>query len=142
LFVFQRVPHFGYCDEIDVSALYELRQQIKSGAERRGVKLTFMPFIIKAVSISLSEFPGVNASVNEDCTFLTLKGAHNIGVAVDSPGGLIVPNIKNVQNLHLLQIAQELNRLQAEAKAGTLKPHDLTGGTFTLSNIGAVSVSK
>jgi 2-oxoisovalerate dehydrogenase E2 component (dihydrolipoyl transacylase) len=95
-----------------------------------------MPLIVKATSMALHRFPELNASVNADCTQLTVKAGHNIGVAMDTPNGLLVPNIKDVGNRSLLQVAQELARLQVDASAGKLAPADLKGGTFTLSNIG------
>ncbi|KAJ0407990.1 hypothetical protein P43SY_000194 [Pythium insidiosum] len=133
-----RIPHFGYADEIEVDALYELRDKLKPVAEARGIKLSFMPFIIKAASLALKHHPSLNATVSEDETQVTMLAAHNISVAMDTPTGLIVPNIKNVQTKSVLDIAADLNRLQALASAGKLAPADLTGGTFSISNIGSV----
>lgn len=132
------VPHFGYADEVQMDALMALRASLKPAAEARGTKLSFMPFIIKAVSLALKQYPDLNAAVNSDETEVTIKGAHNIGVAIDSPRGLIVPNIKGVQNLSIFEVAAELNRLIDAAQAGKVSPEDLKGGTFTLSNIGAI----
>ncbi|GLE10037.1 hypothetical protein PINS_up022011 [Pythium insidiosum] len=133
-----RIPHFGYADEIEVDSLYELRDKLKPVAEARGIKLSFMPFIIKAASLALKHHPSLNATVSEDETHVTMLAAHNISVAMDTPTGLIVPNIKNVQSKSILDIAADLNRLQALASAGKLTPADLTGGTFSISNIGSV----
>ncbi|XP_014106418.1 PREDICTED: lipoamide acyltransferase component of branched-chain alpha-keto acid dehydrogenase complex, mitochondrial isoform X2 [Pseudopodoces humilis] len=107
-----KIPHFGYSDEIDLTQLVQLREELKPLAEIRGVKLSFMPFFIKA--------------------------SHNIGVAMDTEQGLIVPNVKNVQVCSVFDIAVELNRLQSLGSAGQLGTSDLTGGTFTLSNIGTI----
>jgi len=132
------VPHFGYCDEIIVDRVRKLRDDCKVIAEARGVKLTFMPFFLKAASMALKQFPILNSSFDASKLSIVYKAAHNIGVAIDSPAGLIVPNIKNVQNLSILEIAAEMQRLQRSASAGSVTPADLSGGTFTLSNIGTV----
>jgi len=132
------VPHFGYCDEYDVSALKTLRAQMKPLAEERKIKLSYLPFLIKACSLALKEYPSLNAFTNSDCSSVTIKGSHNIGLAMDTPNGLIVPNIKNVQDLSIFEIAKELNELQALGAAGKLEKKHLEGGTFTLSNVGAI----
>ncbi|XP_056133505.1 lipoamide acyltransferase component of branched-chain alpha-keto acid dehydrogenase complex, mitochondrial isoform X2 [Lampris incognitus] len=133
-----KIPHFGYCDEVDLSRLVALRAELKHVTEARGVKLSYMPFFIKAASLGLIQFPILNASVDEGCQNITYKAAHNIGLAMDTSQGLLVPNVKNVQLLSVFEVAQELNRLQALGAAGQLGTADLTGGTFTLSNIGSI----
>ncbi|OWZ21499.1 Lipoamide acyltransferase component of branched-chain alpha-keto acid dehydrogenase complex [Phytophthora megakarya] len=133
-----QIPHFGYADEIRMDALYELRKELKPLAESRGVKLSFMPFIIKAASLALKHYPMLNATVNDSETEITLVAAHNISVAMDTPTGLIVPNVKNVQAKSIMEIAEDLNRLQQLAVVGKLAPADLTGGTFSISNIGSI----
>jgi len=95
-----------------------------------------MPLMIKATSLALAEFPLLNSSVSADGTTLIKKGQHNIGLAMDTPSGLLVPNVKDVRAKSLLEIAAELQRLQADASAGKLGMADLKGGTFSLSNIG------
>lgn len=126
-----QVPHFGYADEVQMDALYQLRQDLKPLAEQRGIKLSFMPFIIKAASLALKQYPNLNATVSSDETSVTYIAAHNISVAMDTPAGLIVPNVKDVQHKSILEIAEELNRLQQLATAGKLGVADLTGGTFS-----------
>ncbi|KAL7397444.1 hypothetical protein ABVT39_022261 [Epinephelus coioides] len=133
-----KIPHFGYCDEVDLTRLVSLRAELKSIAESRGVKLSFMPFFIKAASLGLLHFPILNASVDEGCQNITYKASHNIGLAMDTSQGLLVPNVKNVQLLSVFDIAQEVNRLQTLGAAGQLGTNDLSGGTFTLSNIGSI----
>ncbi|KAG9350838.1 hypothetical protein JZ751_024727 [Albula glossodonta] len=135
-----KIPHFGYCDEVDLTRLVRLRAELKDMAEARGVKLSYMPFFIKAASLGLLHFPILNASVDENCQNITYKAAHNIGLAMDTAQGLIVPNVKNVQMLSIFDIAVELNRLQTMGATGQLGTTDLTGGTFTLSNIGSVAI--
>jgi len=133
-----KIPHFGYCDEVDLSRLVSLRAELKPTAESRGVKLSYMPFFIKAASLGLLHFPILNASLDEDCQNITYKASHNIGLAMDTSLGLVVPNVKNVQLLSVFEIAQELNRLQTLGAAGQLRTSDMSGGTFTLSNIGSI----
>ncbi|XP_035224611.1 lipoamide acyltransferase component of branched-chain alpha-keto acid dehydrogenase complex, mitochondrial-like [Stegodyphus dumicola] len=132
------VPSFCYCDEIDVTDLVLMRESLKTIAEERNIKFSYMPFFIKALSLSLSEYPVLNSSVDEKCENIIYKASHNIGIAMDTSAGLIVPNIKNVQNLTILQIASELNRLQDLGRREALGQSDVTGGTFSLSNIGAI----
>ncbi|XP_036309198.1 lipoamide acyltransferase component of branched-chain alpha-keto acid dehydrogenase complex, mitochondrial isoform X1 [Pipistrellus kuhlii] len=133
-----KIPHFGYCDEVDLTALVRLREELKPVAAARGIKLSFMPFFIKAASLGLLQFPILNASVDESCQKVTYKASHNIGVAMDTQQGLIVPNVKSVQARSVVDIAAELNRLQKLGSLGQLSTADLTGGTFTLSNIGSI----
>ncbi|XP_064003113.1 lipoamide acyltransferase component of branched-chain alpha-keto acid dehydrogenase complex, mitochondrial isoform X2 [Pogoniulus pusillus] len=133
-----KIPHFGYCDEIDLTQLIQLREELKPVAEIRGIKLSFMPFFIKAASLGLLQYPVLNASLDESCKNVTYKASHNIGVAMDTEQGLIVPNVKNVQVCSVFEIAAELNRLQSLGSAGQLGTNDLTGGTFTLSNVGTI----
>ena len=131
------VPHFAYCDEVVMDELIACRLALKPLAERYGVaKFTLMPLILKATSCALEEFPILNSSVSEDGTTLIKKGAHNIGLAMDTPTGLLVPNVKDVRGKSLLEIAMELERLQKDAAAGKLGMADLKGGTFSISNIG------
>lgn len=133
-----KIPHFGYKDEIDVSRLVALRAELKGVSEGRGVRLSYMPFMIKACSMALKEFPVLNSSVDENVETLTYKSAHNIGLAMDTANGLLVPNIKNVQALSVFEISAELNRLHDLGLRGKLGGDDLKGGTFTLSNIGSI----
>jgi 2-oxoisovalerate dehydrogenase E2 component (dihydrolipoyl transacylase) len=142
------IPHFLYADEIDFSSLVELRQRLNRviakgpSVEGQPSKLSYLPFIIKAVSLALNQYPMLNARVdvdpktNKPC--LVHRSQHNIGIAMDTAGGLVVPVIKNVASLNILSIAAELSRLQALATQGKLKPADFQGGTITVSNIGNV----
>ncbi|XP_072172845.1 lipoamide acyltransferase component of branched-chain alpha-keto acid dehydrogenase complex, mitochondrial-like [Diadema setosum] len=132
------IPHFGYKDEVDVTELVALKDHFKSAAAARGIQFTLTPVFIKAASMALTFFPELNCSVDEACENMTYKAAHNIGFAMDSPQGLIVPNVKNVQALSLFEVAQEMTRLMALGVEGKLGPDDLSGGTFTLSNIGVI----
>ena len=132
------IPHFTYGDEVDVTALLALRAQLKPKAEARGIRLTLMPFIMKALSMAIAEYPILNSRVNDDCTEIHYQPHHNIGMAVDSKMGLIVPNIKKVETLSILEIAEEVARLTESARSGRVNPADLQGGTISISNIGAL----
>ncbi|KAL0267913.1 UNVERIFIED_CONTAM: hypothetical protein PYX00_010050 [Menopon gallinae] len=132
------IPHFSYCDEVDVTELVNMKDELKRIGNSKGVKLTFMPFFIKAASMALNKYPILNSAPDEKCEKITIKASHNISVAIDSPHGLVVPNIKNVQKLDIIEIAAELNRLQVAAANGKLGLDDLNGGTFSLSNIGII----
>lgn len=135
-----KIPHFAYKDEVDMTNLMKFRDQLKNVAAERGVgKLTFMPFCIKAASIGLTKFPLLNSSLDVEKESIIYKGAHNISVAIDTPQGLVVPNIKNCQNKSIIQIAKDLNDLVERGRVGKLGPADFADGTFTLSNIGVVS---
>ncbi|MDH2436181.1 dihydrolipoyllysine-residue acetyltransferase [Pokkaliibacter sp. MBI-7] len=132
------IPHFTYSEELDITALDNLRQQMKARFEKDGVKLTMMPFFMKALALSIEAFPILNSRVNPDCTELTYLGDINIGMAVDTPVGLMVPNIKQVQRRSLREIAEEVGRLTQAARAGRVSQDDLKGGTITISNVGAI----
>merc|ERR1719273_3084231 len=133
-----KIPHFGYKDEIDMSQLVNLRKDLKAACLERGVKLSYMPFIVKACSMALMHFPVLNSSYNVEAGTITYKASHNIGLAMDTPMGLLVPNIKSVQQLSVFDIALELSRLHNLGLAGKLSTKDLSGGTFSLSNIGSI----
>ncbi len=124
------VPHFGYCDEIYMDALMALRAQLKPAADARRTKITFLPIMIKAASMALSEYPVLNSQLSPDGQEIVLRGAHNIGVAMDTPRGLIVPNVKNVQSLSIFAIAEQLAYLQARAAEGKLGEAELKDTTF------------
>ena len=132
------IPHFTVSEEILMDKLIETRAALKGDFEKQGVKLSFMPFFIKAMSMALKEFPIINSQVNDDCTELTYFDDHNIGMAVDSKIGLLVPNIKGVQTMSLFEVAKEANRLVDLAREGKLPADDLKGGTISISNIGVL----
>ncbi|XP_022196947.1 lipoamide acyltransferase component of branched-chain alpha-keto acid dehydrogenase complex, mitochondrial [Nilaparvata lugens] len=129
------IPVFHFSDEIDVTKIVELRSRIH---ELIGVKFTYLPFIMKALSKGLLEYPILNTSIDDKCENIAFKSFHNIGIAVDTPNGLVVPNVKNVEKLSIQQISQNVQRLQELGKSGKLSVKDLTGGTISISNIGAI----
>lgn len=132
------IPHFTYAEEFDLTELRALHAKLKAQYAEQGVRLTLMPFFIKAMSLALSEFPIMNAQLNDDATEITYFDDHNIGMAVATKVGLMVPNIKAVQNKSLLEVAEEVNRLTAAAREGKVAQADMKGGTITISNIGVV----
>jgi 2-oxoisovalerate dehydrogenase E2 component (dihydrolipoyl transacylase) len=132
------IPHFTYCEEIDLTELIALRGELKDVYAKQDIKLTMMPFFMKAMSLAIKEYPLVNTKVNEDCTELTYFNDHNIGMAVDSKVGLLVPNIKQVQTKSILDLANDIMRLTNDARSGRVASEDLKGGTITISNIGAI----
>ncbi|GAB5362994.1 hypothetical protein AAMO2058_000846200, partial [Amorphochlora amoebiformis] len=132
------VPTLLYSDEFPVNDLIKIRKTLKPIAEDMGVKLTYLPFVIKAASMALKQYPKLNSHVNSDCSEYTMKSTHNIGVAVQTDSGLLVPNVKNVQDKSILDIARNLAELQSLGHSGDLTKHHLSGGTFTISNIGSL----
>lgn len=133
-----KIACFGYGDEIKMDRLMEIRDRLKLLAEKQNIKLSYMPFILKATSLTLLEFPHLNAHVNEKCTEIIYRENHNIGLAVDSSQGLIVPNIKNIQTKSIFQIAKDMNNLIERVRNQSITQQDLKGGTLTLSNIGSI----
>ncbi|XP_063225956.1 lipoamide acyltransferase component of branched-chain alpha-keto acid dehydrogenase complex, mitochondrial [Bacillus rossius redtenbacheri] len=134
----QKIPHFVYSDEVSVQFLHKICSSLKEEKFSKYLKITYMPFFIKAASKALEEFKILNSSISSNNDSIKYKLYHNIGVAVDTPNGLVVPNIKNVQKLNIVQIGEELKRLRNLGQSNSLQLSDITGGTFTLSNIGSI----
>ena len=132
------IPHFTVSDELVMDSLMSLRKLLKPEFEAKNVKLSFMPFFVKAMSLALNEFPVINSQLNEDATEISYFADHNIGFAVDSKIGLLVPNIKRVQDLSLLDIAVQMQDIIEQARAGRVAGEHLKGGTISISNIGAI----
>ncbi|KAL6626270.1 hypothetical protein ACP70R_029996 [Stipagrostis hirtigluma subsp. patula] len=133
-----KVPHFHYLEEINCDALVELKSSFQNENKDPNVKHTFLPFLIKSLSMALSKYPLLNSSFIEQTNEVVFKGSHNIGVAMATAHGLVVPNIKKVQSLSILEITKELARLHEMASNNRLNTADIEGGTITLSNIGAI----
>ena len=132
------IPHFNFSEDIDVTDLLKLREQLKPVAEARGSRLTLMPFIMKAMALAVQEYPILNSQLNDDATEIHYLPSCNIGMAVDGKAGLIVPNVKGVEHLTLLEVADEVARLTEAARSGRVSQDDLKGGTISISNIGAL----
>lgn len=132
------IPHVTQFDEADVTDLEEFRKDSNAALAKSGVKLTMLAFVIKASVAALKKFPAFNASLDEKGENLILKKYYNIGFAADTPNGLVVPVIKNVDQKTISQIALEMTELSAQARDGKLKPADMQGATFTISSLGGI----
>ncbi|MEP0174677.1 MAG: 2-oxo acid dehydrogenase subunit E2 [Paraglaciecola sp.] len=132
------VPHFSVSEEIQLDKLIDVKSQLLDTYLQKQLKLTFMPFFIKAISLALHQFPIINAQVNDDCSEITYMDTHNIGFAIDSKVGLLVPNIKGVERFSIMDITSQYNELVDRARLGRVKTEELKGGTITVSNIGVL----
>ena len=132
------IPHFTFVDELDVTELMQLRRTLNEQHGSDQLKVTLMPLFIKALSLALKQFPVINSRANGDFTELTYLASHNIGMAVDGANGLLVPNIKAVEQRSIVDIAAQVMALTAAARSGKINPADLKGGSITISNIGAI----
>lgn len=132
------IPQLTNFDDADVTELEEMRSQSKDDYAARGIKLTAMPFLIKAVASSLRKHPVINASVDMADHQVIYKEYVNVGVAVDTDRGLVVPVLRSADRKSIAQIAAELERIANMARDGELSLDDMTGGTFTISNLGAI----
>ncbi|RAU17055.1 dihydrolipoyllysine-residue acetyltransferase [Nitrincola tibetensis] len=132
------IPHFTYAEEIDVTQLDAVRRELKPQFEAEGLSLSLMPFFMKALALSLQAYPILNSRLNEDATEIHYLDDINIGMAADTPIGLLVPNVKRVQDLSLLELTRKLNELTHAARQGKLSADDMKGGSITISNIGAI----
>ncbi|MDC1210304.1 2-oxo acid dehydrogenase subunit E2 [Porticoccaceae bacterium] len=132
------IPHFTFVDELDVTELMQLRRNLNEQHGNEKLKITLMPLFIKALSLALKAFPIINSRANSEFTELTYLASHNIGMAVDGANGLLVPNIKAVEQRSILDIAAQVMDLTAAARSGKINPADLKGGSITISNIGAI----
>lgn len=132
------IPHVTQVDELEADALQALRERLRPLAAERKVKLTYLPFFIKAIVIALKEFPFFNASLDDETKEIVLKRYYHIGIATDTPDGLIVPVIRDADRKTIFELAEEIGRLSERAREGKLKLADITGGTFTISNVGPI----
>jgi len=132
------IPHVTHMEYIDVTKLAEFRKKEKPEAEKKGVKLTYLPFIVKACLLALKEFPYVNSSLDEEKQEVVLKQYYNIGIAVDTPHGLMVPVVKHANEKTILEIARDIWRVAELSRTREIKLKDLQGGTFTVTNVGSL----
>ncbi len=133
-----RAVHTLHVDEIDMTEVVKLRKKLKPFAEERGIKLTYLPIIMKALVPALKKHPFLNAVVDDEQNIIILKKYYNFGVAVDTPDGLIVPVIKDVDRKNILQIAEELMDISQRAREGKLQLEELQDATFSITNIGSI----
>ncbi len=135
------VPHVTQFDEADITDLDTFRKSLKSQAEERGIRITPVAFLLKAIGIALKDNPEFNRSLMNDGESFVQKNYCHIGLAVDAPKGLLVPVIRDVSNKGLWEIAADVSRVADLAREGKLKPADMQGGCFTLSSLGAIGGS-
>jgi len=131
-------PHVTQFDEADISDLEEFRKSMLADAEKRGAKLTLLAFLMKAVVNALREYPNFNASLSPDGDSLILKNYYNVGFACDTPDGLVVPVVRDVDRKDVLDIARDLGELSAKARERKLKVEEMQGGCFTISSLGGI----
>jgi len=131
--------HFTFVEECDVTELKALRARLKEPAQARGVKLTFLPFIVKAVVASLKAHPILNSTLDESTNEIVYRSTYNIGIAAATDAGLMVPVLREADKRSLLDVAREIERLGEDARRGKTKHEDLVGSTFTITSLGAKS---
>jgi len=134
-------PHSTLMDEIDATFLVNLRQGKKEEAKQRGVKLTYLPFIIKALIKSFKSHPYLNSSLDEEDQQIIVKSYYNIGIAVQTAMGLVVPVIRNADKKDIFELAKEIEELSQKAKDRKLSIEEMRGGSFTISNYGSIGVT-
>jgi len=134
----QTIPHVTQFDEANISILNTKREKLKTEGQKKNIKVTFLPFIVKAVIKTLKEFPSFNSSLDHRGENLVIKNYYNLGIAVDTPTGLIVPVIKNADKKSITTLSKELMDISERARLGKLKPNELKGGSFTISSLGGI----
>jgi pyruvate dehydrogenase E2 component (dihydrolipoamide acetyltransferase) len=132
------IPHVTQHDEADITELEEFRKIQVEEAKKQGIRFTILCFLLKAVVVALKQHPHFNASLSADGASLVLKQYFHIGVAVDTPNGLVVPVIRDVDKKGLLELARELGEVSERMRAGKISPADLQGGCFSISSLGGL----
>ena len=130
--------HFTYVEEVDMTALVHLREKLKAKGEKKGVKVTYLPFVIRAVVAALKDHPTLNATVDDEKQETVVKRYYHIGVATATDAGLIVPVVHDADKKDLFGLAREIERLAEAARTNKLTSADITGGTFTITSLGAL----
>jgi pyruvate dehydrogenase E2 component (dihydrolipoamide acetyltransferase) len=134
----QTAAQVTHVDEADMTELVLLREAFKGSAEKRGVRLTYLPFIIKALVPALKEFPYLNSTLDEQSGNIILKKYYNIGIATDTEQGLVVPVVRDVDRKDIFELAGEIEKLADKARRGALSLDEVHGSTFTITNVGAI----
>jgi len=134
----QLIPHVTQFDAADITGLDSRRKEMKKIGDEKGIKVTFLPFLMKALSIVLKEMPEFNSSLDHNNQNLVLKNYYHLGVAVDTPSGLTVPIVRDVDQKSVFELSDELMDLSSRARDKKLKPDELKGGTFTISSLGGI----
>ena len=130
-------PHVTLMDEVEVSKLVAHRKKYKEVAAAKGIKLTFLPYVVKALTSALKEFPALNTSLDDATSEIVHKHYYNIGIAADTEKGLLVPVVKNADRKGIFNISNEINELAVKARDGKLAPAEMKGASCTISNIGS-----
>ncbi|CAN7384338.1 dihydrolipoamide acetyltransferase family protein [Peribacillus frigoritolerans] len=132
------IPHVTHVDELEMDRLKEFKNQLKEYSDDKDIKLTFLPFFVKAIVIALKEFKTLNASIDERTNEIILKNYYHIGIATNTNEGLIVPVIKHADQKTIFQLADEIRQMATQAREGKLSIDQITGSTFTISNVGPI----
>ena len=132
------IPHITQNDEVDITELEAFRKQMSDENQKSGVRVTLLAFLIKAVVAALKQYPQFNSSMSADGESLIYKQYYNIGVAVDTPNGLVVPVIRDSDKKGVLQLAREMGEISVKAREGKLSPGDMSGGSFSISSLGGI----
>ncbi len=135
---YRTAPHFTYVDEVDCSRLVAMRASLNAVAADRGVKLSYLPFIMKALALTFREFPTLNAVMDEDDFALVLRSEVNIGIATDTDAGLYVPVVRNVERKSVVELAAEVADLTQRTRENKVRIDELQGGTFTVTSVGNI----
>ena len=130
--------HVTHCDEADITDLVKVREKEKAAALKKGIKLTFLPFIAKAAIAALKKFPQLNASIDEATNEIVYKEYHHLGMALATEFGLIVPVIKDADQKSILELAEEMHELADRGRVRKLKPEEMKGSSFTITNVGSI----
>ncbi|OKL37259.1 dihydrolipoamide acetyltransferase family protein [Domibacillus mangrovi] len=133
----QTAPHVTLMDEIEVTELWAHRKKFKEVAAEKGVKLTFLPYVVKALTSALREYPALNTSIDDATSEIVHKHYYNIGIAADTDKGLMVPVVKNADRKSMFTISNEINELAVKARDGKLAPAEMKGASCTITNIGS-----
>jgi pyruvate dehydrogenase E2 component (dihydrolipoamide acetyltransferase) len=131
-------PHVTHHDTVVVDDLVETRKRLKPAAEERGIKLTYMPFVVKAIVAALKQHPVLNSQLNEEDEEILVKHYYNIGIAVATDAGLMVPVVENADEKDMLTVASDVNELATKARERSIKREEMQGGTFSITNFGAI----
>jgi len=133
----QTSPHVTHLDEVEVEALWNHRKKFKDVAAEQGVKLTFLPYVVKALVSMLKKFPEMNTSIDNETFEVIQKHYYNVGIAADTERGLVVPVVKDADKKSMFEISDEINQLAGKARDGKLSGEEMKGGSMTISNLGS-----
>ncbi len=133
----QTSPHVTHLDEVEVKALWDHRKKFKSIAEEQGIKLTFLPYVVKALVSMFKKYPEFNASIDSETFEVIQKHYYNVGIAADTERGLVVPVVKHADKKSMFEISDEINQLAGKARDGKLSGDEMKGGSMTISNLGS-----